>query len=127
LAQTQFEVATNQLVAAESARAVIEQQVLEGAVLAPATGRVLRVPVTAGSVVLPGEEIARIASGQYYLRLSLPERHAAEITSGSKVLLGVRGLAGGSDPQAEQVGEVVKVYPEIAEGRVIADVMVDGL
>lgn len=124
-AKTQFDVATNQLAAAESARAVIEQQAREGAILAPATGRVLTVPVTPGSVVMPGEEIARIATGRYYLRLSLPERHAAQITEGSTVRLARRGLAPSSETGRE--GRIVKVYPEISEGRVIADVEVDGL
>lgn len=124
-AKTQFEVATNQLAAAESAKAVIEQQAREGAILAPATGRVLTVPVTPGSVVMPGEEIARIATGRYYLRLSLPERHAAEIIEGSTVRLAGRGLAPGLG--AEREGRIAKVYPEISEGRVIADVEIDGL
>lgn len=126
-AKTQFDVATNQLAAARANKAVIEQQAREGAVLAPATGRVLTVPVTTGSVVLQGEEIARIASGQYYLRLSLPERHAAEITEGSTVLLGQRGLRGSAAAETELEGRIVKVYPEISEGRVIADVEVAGL
>ncbi|WP_053086102.1 efflux RND transporter periplasmic adaptor subunit [Nitratireductor soli] len=126
-AKTQFDVATNQLAAARANKSVIEQQAREGAVLAPATGRVLTVPVTPGSVVLQGEEIARIASGQYYLRLSLPERHAAEITEGSAVLLGQRGLRGSAAAETELEGRIAKVYPEISEGRVIADVEVADL
>ena len=39
-------------------RAVIQQQLTEGQVLAPAAGRVLKVPVTVGSVVLPGDAVA---------------------------------------------------------------------
>jgi RND family efflux transporter MFP subunit len=126
-ARTQFDVATNQLAAAEASKAVLEQQAREGEVLAPATGRVLTVPVTPGSVVLPGEEVARIATGRYYLRLSLPERHAAEISAGSMVLLGRRGLAGDVHDEAVRQGRIAKVYPEISEGRVIADVEVEGL
>ena len=68
-ARTQVEVFTNQLAAAESNRAVIEQQSREGEVLAPAAGRVLSVPVTPGSVILGGETIARIAGGGTFLRL----------------------------------------------------------
>ena len=126
-AKTQFEVVTNQVAAAESARAVIEQQAREGAILAPATGRVLTVAVTPGSVIMPGEEIARIATGQYYLRLSLPERHAAEITEGNTVRLGSRGIGRDSRSEPRRAGRVAKVYPEISEGRIIADVVVDGL
>jgi len=128
-AKTAFDVATNQLAAADSARAVVEQQAREGSVIAPATGRVLQVPVTLGSVILAGESVAQIATGQYYLRLSLPERHAAEIRQDASVLVGQRGLdAGGADvAQTTRRGRIVKVYPEIAEGRVMADVDVDGI
>lgn len=127
-AQMQFEVAANQVAAARAEKTVIEQSAREGTVLAPATGRVLTVPVTLGSVILPGEEIARVAPGPYYLRLSLPERHAAEIVQGSDVLVGERGLVqiAGQLPTARR-GRIVKVYPEIADGRVIADVEVEGI
>ncbi|MBS0532367.1 MAG: efflux RND transporter periplasmic adaptor subunit [Proteobacteria bacterium] len=127
-AKMQFDVATNQVAAAKADKTVIEQSAREGTVFAPATGRVLTVPVTLGSVILPGEEIARIAPGPYYLRLSLPERHAAEIEQGSDVLVGERGLARAPSqlPTAHR-GKIVKVYPEITDGRVIADVEVDGI
>ncbi|MDI4656975.1 efflux RND transporter periplasmic adaptor subunit [Xanthobacter autotrophicus] len=127
--QTQFDVAANQVAAAEADKAVIAQRATEGAIVAPATGRVLTVPVTLGSVILAGEEVARIASGQYYLRLSLPERHAAEIRDGDTVLIGQRGLspAKGGDMATARPGRIVKIYPEISDGRVIADVEVAGL
>ena len=128
-ARMQFEVAANQVEAAKADKTVIEQSAREGTVLAPATGRVLTVPVTPGSVVMPGEDIARIAPGPYYLRLSLPERHAAEIRQDAVVRIARRGLspvASGDLAQARS-GRVAKVYPEIANGRVIADVEVDGI
>jgi RND family efflux transporter MFP subunit len=127
-AKMQFEVATNQVAAAKAEKTVIEQSAREGTVFAPATGRVLTVPVTLGSVILPGEDIARIAPGPYYLRLSLPERHAGEIVQGSDVLVGARGLSTAPDGRpAPHRGRIVKVYPEIVDGRVIADVEVEGI
>jgi RND family efflux transporter MFP subunit len=124
-AKTQLDVVTNQAAAAEANKAVVEQRAREGETLAPASGRVLTVPMTAGSVILPGEEVARIATGPYYLRLSLPERHAAEIVEGDTVLVGERGVAGATGvPASARSGRVAKVYPEIADGRVIADVEV---
>jgi RND family efflux transporter MFP subunit len=127
-ARMQFEITMNHVAAAKAEKTVIEQNAREGTVFAPATGRVLTVPVTIGSVVLPGEEIARIAPGPYYLRLSLPERHAAEIVQGSDVLVGERGLTQSRSrlPMAYR-GRIVKVYPEIADGRVVADVEVEGI
>ncbi len=127
-ARMQFEVATNQVVAARADKTVIEQSTREGTVVAPATGRVLTVPVTLGSVVLPGEEIARIAPGPYYLRLSLPERHAADIVQGADVTVGERGLKRSPDQSETRLpGRIVKVYPEIVDGRVTADVEVAGI
>lgn len=127
-AKMQFDVTTNQIAAAKAEKTVIEQSARDGTVVAPATGRVLTVPVTLGSVIMPGEEIARIAPGPFYLRLSLPERHAAEIVQGSDVVVGERGLTQLSDrhPTTHR-GKIVKVYPEISDGRVIADVEVEGI
>jgi len=129
-ARTQVEVLANQMAAAEAERAVIAAQASEGEVLAPASGRVLQVPVTKGSVVLPGEEIALVAGGGYFLRLALPERHAAEISEGASVLVGDRPGAFASPTamtKATGTGKLVKVYPQIQDGRVLADVEVDGL
>jgi len=126
-ARMQFEVATNQVAAAKAEKTVIEQSAREGTVLAPAAGRVLTVPVTPGSVVMPGDNIARIAPGPYYLRLSLPERHAAEIVQGADVTVGARGLTAPGGLSGAHRGRIAKVYPEIVDGRVIADVEVDGV
>lgn len=128
-AQTQVSVLTNQVSAAEADRAVIEQSSREGKVLAPASGRVLTIPVTPGSVILAGEPVARIAGGGYFLRLSLPERHAAEIVEGDTVKVGERLVSpiGDGGPPVLREGRLVKVYPEITEGRVEADVEVEGL
>lgn len=125
-ARTALEVATSQVAAAEADKAVIAQGTREGDVLAPATGRVLTVPITAGSVILAGETVARIATGPYYLRLSLPERHAADIEEGAAVEVEARGRTSGQS-EAPVRGRIVKVYPEIADGRVIADVDVSGI
>jgi RND family efflux transporter MFP subunit len=124
-AKTAFDVATNDLAAARSERAVIERQAEEGKVLAPAKGRVLRVPVTEGSVVMAGESIATIAANEYLLRLELPERHARFMKTGDELKVARRGL--GPDPQSATEGRIVLVYPEIQNGRVIADAEVAGL
>lgn len=124
-AKTAFDVATNELSAAQSERAVIERQVEEGQILAPAAGRVLRVPVTEGSVVLPGESIASIAANEYLLRLEVPERHARFMQKGDPIRVGGRGL--GPDVQQVSEGRIVLVYPEIQGGRVIADAEVPNL
>lgn len=123
-AKTQFDVVTNQLAAAIAEKAVIEQSTREGDILAPADGRVLTVPVADGSVIMAGEPVARVASGQYYLRLSLPERHAVEIAEGAHVDIGERGTGTNAGFVKASEGRIAKVYPEIENGRVIADVEV---
>lgn len=127
LLQTQFDVLTNQLTAAEADRAVLLQQQSEGEVIAPAPGRVLTVPVTKGSVIMPGEPIARIAGGGYFLRLALPERHAGRIKLGDEVIVGSRGTTDLTTDAPLGRGKVVKVYPEIDSGNVLADVDVADL
>ena len=126
-ARTQFDVVTSQLAAALAEKAVIEQNAREGDTLAPAAGRVLTVPVSAGSVIMAGEPVARIASGRYYLRLSLPERHATEIEEGAAVEIGARGAGADGGFAGGRQGRIAKVYPEIESGRVIADVEVDDI
>jgi len=123
-AKTTFDVAERTLAAMRSDRDVVGQQMSEGAVLAPGAGRVLRVPVSEGSVVLPGETIATLAEDRYVLRLQLPERHAQFMRAGEAVQIGARGL---EEDGATREGRVRLVYPEIEGGRVIADVEVPGL
>jgi len=125
--QTQVDVLTNELQAIEAKKAVIVQQTAEGEVVAPSSGRVLSVPVTQGSVILPGEPVARIAGGGYFLRLSLPERHAAGIRDGETVVVGGRGIDPANSQSGTVTGRVAKVYPEIKNGRVVADVEVETL
>jgi multidrug efflux system membrane fusion protein len=123
-AKTRLEVAERALAAARAERQVVAQRSNEGAVLAPATGRVLKVHVTNGSVLLPGEPVADIAIENYLLRLRLPERHARFLKMGAKVQVADRGQ---SAAETLREGEVVRVYPEIAQGRLMADVKVEGL
>jgi RND family efflux transporter MFP subunit len=124
-AQTAYDVALNELKSARAERSVIETEGQEGEVLAPTSGRVLKVPVTVGSVVLAGESIATIAANEYLLRLELPERHARFMKVGDPVRVGARGLGPDAAPLAE--GRITQVYPELADGRVIADAEVPDL
>jgi RND family efflux transporter MFP subunit len=124
-AQTAYDVAANDLKSARAERKVIETESEEGAVLAPTSGRVLKVPVTVGSVVLAGESIATIAANEFLLRLELPERHARFIKTGDEVRVGARGLGPDDTPLA--TGRITQVYPELQNGRVVADAEVPDL
>ena len=83
-ARTAFNVASNTLKARTAERSVIQQQVTEGKVLAPTAGRVLKVPVTTGTVILPGETVATVAEQHFILRLRVPERHARFLKVGDQ-------------------------------------------
>jgi RND family efflux transporter MFP subunit len=113
--RTTVEVARSAVTEAIAARDVAARQISDGDVLAPAAGRVLGVPGRLGAVVMPGETVATIAGGGVFLRLAIPERHAADLMVGARV-------------QVEKAnGQIEKVYPLIEQGRVIVDVAVEGL
>jgi hypothetical protein len=84
---------------------------------------VLKVDLTPGSVVEGGEEVARIADDDLVLRLELPERYADFIRLGAAVRLGGSDL-GGAIPRS---GTINLVYPQIQDGRVIAEAKLPGL
>ena len=117
--RTQVDVLTGQIAAVGADRKVLEQQALEGAVLAPIAGRVLAVPVAAGAVVLPGEAVATIGGGGIFLRIAVPERHAAFLEEGA--MIEIETATGLSQ------GTLAQIYPLIENGRVIADVDVPDL
>jgi len=125
-ARTRFNVAERNLRALRSDRQVIEQQSIEGAVLAPGAGRILDVLLQEGSVVMAGDNVARLATDNYILRMQLPERHARFLKTGDEILVGARGMAS-TENEVTRTGKVVTVYPRIDQGRVIADVDVENL
>lgn len=127
-ARTQAQVLERTVESVRAERSVIAEQADQGAVLAPAPGRVLAVPVQDGSVVMPGETLAVIAADSYVLRMELPERHARFLAEGDTVLVGPRGLEEKAPGDAALTeGRIVQVYPRLTNGRVMADVQVEGL
>ncbi|MDH4440513.1 MAG: efflux RND transporter periplasmic adaptor subunit [Rhizobium sp.] len=117
--RTQADVIANQIGTAEAQRSVIVQQSAEGAVIAPASGRVITVPATTGAVVMAGETIADIAGGGLFLRLAIPERHAQDLRQGAAISIDAAGTP--------LTGTLAKIYPLIEGGRVTADVEVENL
>jgi RND family efflux transporter MFP subunit len=121
--RTAFNVATNAHRARTAERSVIQQQLAEGNVLAPISGRVLKVPLRTGTVILPGEPIALVAERNFVLRLRVPERHARFLKAGDPVRTDAEELG---EPGAH-FGIIKLVYPQIEDGRVVADANVAGL
>lgn len=117
--RTSADVFRGQISSVEAQRDVIVQQAAEGEVLAPGAGRVLTVPVSPGAVVLAGEAVATIGGGGFFLRLAVPERHSSAMREGTAIRITAEGT--------ESEGRIAKVYPQIENGRVIADVEVPGI
>lgn len=122
-ARTAHKVAANLHRSRVAERSVLAEQLAQGNVLSPAAGRVLTVPVTAGTVVMAGEPVAIIAEENFVLRLRVPERHARFLKAGDPVRIDADEL-GEAGPR---FGTIRLVYPQIEDGRVIADADVSGL
>ena len=117
--RTQVDVLNGQIAALDAQSEVVAQQAREGTVLAPMAGRVLDVPITEGAVVMPGEVVAVLGGGGTFLRIAVPERHAAALDAGDTIQI--------SGPEGDQEGTLARVYPVVEGGRVVADVEIDGL
>lgn len=122
-ARTTLNVAENTLRARVAERAVVQQQLNEGQVIAPADGRVLKKLAAIGSVLLPGEAVAMIAEQNFMLRLRIPERHARLLKAGDRIRIDGAELG----KQASRTGTIDLVYPQIEDGRVVADAKVEEL
>ncbi|WJT00850.1 efflux RND transporter periplasmic adaptor subunit [Novosphingobium humi] len=114
-AEAGAQAASAQTAAARAQQASIRAIAGNGAVIAPADGRVLRADVPAGAPVAPGMVVAVVTSGPVVLRLDMPEALAARIRPGAKV-------------RAEGMnGAVTRIYPAVQAGQVSADVALSGL
>lgn len=94
----------------------------QGAVIAPASGRVLRADIPAGSVVAPGMSIATVTAGPPILRLMLPESVAGQVKVGAQVLVDEKDM-----PEGSRRGQVIQVYPAVTGGQVRVDATLPGL
>jgi len=108
--------------AARAQRAASAETGAQGAILAPASGRVLHAQVPAGSVVVAGQTVVTVTAGQPLLRVEMPEAQARALKVGDTVSLDARDL-----PGAAQTGSIIQLYPAVSAGRVTADIAVQGL
>ncbi len=110
------------LAAARAQRDASAELSAQGAILAPAAGRVLTADVPLGSVVMPGQSIARITAGPMVVRIELPEGQARALELGDRVQLSPEDLRG----SAAQ-GTISQIYPSVAGGQVTADLTAPNL
>jgi RND family efflux transporter MFP subunit len=116
-AEAQAKAARAQLSAARAQRAASAELGAQGAVLAPADGRVLLADTPVGSVVSAGQSLARITAGPPVIRISLPEAQARALKPGDTVRLAPEDL----DGQTSE-GIITEVYPTVGGGQTTADV-----
>ena len=116
-------VASNALKARTSRTLVIQQQVTEGKVLAPTAGRVLKVPVEAAGTVVARRDRGHGGGAEF---------HPAAARAGAACALSQSRRYGAhrrrrASRQQHQLAPIRLVYPQIEDGRVIADAAVAGL
>lgn len=121
--RTNYNVAQANLKSVMAQGAVIREQATEGDVAAPTSGRVIAVPVTAGTVVMAGDTVATVAQQNFVLRLEIPERHARFLRAGDPVRLDGADLG----LPAPSFGKISLIYPDVTNGRVAADATVSGM
>lgn len=121
-AEAQAKTANANLAAARAQRGASVELGAQGAILAPAAGRVLTADVPVGSVVMPGQTIAKITAGPMVVRIELPEGQARALKVGDVVQLAAEDL-----PGVAAQGAITQVYPSVTGGQVTADVSAPGL
>jgi RND family efflux transporter MFP subunit len=120
--EAQAKSANAALAAARAQRGASAELGAQGAILAPAAGRVLVADVPVGSVVMPGQTLAKITAGPMVVRIELPEGQARALKVGDVVQLAAEDLRG-----VAAQGTITQVYPSVTGGQVTADVSAPGL
>lgn len=91
----------------------------QGAILAPASGRVIHATLPVGSVVMAGQSVATVTAGARVVRIELPEAQANALRLGQSVLLDSNGV--------RSTGVINEIYPSVTAGQLVADVTPQGL
>ena len=119
--RTALDVLRRSITSAEAEQRALAARRAEGRILAPADAKVTAVNVVTGSIVSPGDVIASFATLSGIVRLSLPERHAAQLKEGETVTLKMP-----SRDSIVRTATIMKIYPELRDGAVVADATVTG-
>ncbi|CAO5681578.1 MAG: Macrolide export protein MacA [Holosporales bacterium] len=118
--QTAFNVAQNTLKNYQAQRETLITQQQEGHILAPISGKVLTIPVTVGSVMMMGENAVELAGGDFILKLSIPQSHAPFLKINDRIDVL-------DDEKKRRTGEIVKIYPKLQNGQILADVKLENI
>ncbi|MBS0332913.1 MAG: efflux RND transporter periplasmic adaptor subunit, partial [Proteobacteria bacterium] len=115
--EAQAKAANASLSAAKAQRGASAELGAQGAIVAPAAGKVLTADVPIGSVVMPGQTVVKLTAGPLVVRLELPEADAANLKVGQAVQLDAADLGG-----TVTSGAITQVYPAVSGGQATADV-----
>jgi len=110
------------LSAARAQRGASAELAGQGAIVAPAAGRVLTADVPVGSVVMPGQSLAQITAGPLVVRIEIPDADAVALKLGQAVVLDPADLGG-----VAAEGRISQIYPAVNGGQVKADVTAPNL
>lgn len=122
-AQAAARAAQGQVAAAHAQQASVNAIAGQGAIIAPADGRVLTADIPAGSAVMPGTIIATVTAGPPVLRIEVPDSLAGRLHIGAAVI--AAGLADGA--VAAPRGRITRLYPSVQGGQMRADATIAGL
>jgi RND family efflux transporter MFP subunit len=120
--EAQAKAAAGALGAARAQRAASAVSGAQGAILAPADGKVLQISTPAGSVIAPGQSIATITAGEVVIRVEAPEADARGLKVGQTITLASDELGPGVT-----TATISQVYPAVTAGRVTADLTAPGV
>lgn len=120
--EAQARSADGALASVRAERAASADQGAQGAIYAPASGKVLIADVPSGSVVMAGDTVARITAGPVIVRIEVPEAVAGALHLGDNVRLAPDELE-----TAASWGTITQIYPLVTDGEVVAEVTAGGL
>uniref|UniRef100_B0SWH3 Efflux transporter, RND family, MFP subunit n=1 Tax=Caulobacter sp. (strain K31) TaxID=366602 RepID=B0SWH3_CAUSK len=120
--EAQAKAANANLTAARAQRGASAELGAQGAILAPASGRVLVADTPVGSVVMAGQSVAKITAGPLVVRIELPEGQARALKVGDSVDLAAEDLRG-----VAARGTLTQIYPSITGGQITADITAPNL
>lgn len=120
-AEADAKAAHGALDAARAQQAASAELNAQGAILAPASGRVLHAETPVGSVVTAGQTVVTVTAGEPLLRVEVPEADGQALREGELVRIDPRDIPGAAD------GRIVQVYPAVTSGLLSADIAAPGL
>lgn len=120
--QAKLDAAKAEALAASAQAGAMSAMSAQGRIYAPANGKVTRLPIPKGAVVMPGDLVVAISTGVRVLRIELPEGDGAALTPGKDVQI----VAQDSGKNAMRTARIRQVYPAVENGRVTADLDASG-